>query len=172
MPKICNADGCSRFVFSNNFCQVHQYLRTDKKWLKSLLKEHKKGNTKPKIKPVSEKQSKKLREYEKGKKEKEKQLKENNEWCCIFCGEPFKEDDHPDWHHLFGRDGDLVSDMRFIFPSHTYCHITIYHWGSYSLLSSQRWYSGFLERLKKIDVKLYNKELRKKDKHEDNSTKR
>lgn len=162
MAKKCQAEGCSQAVFSNNYCRMHQYLRKDKKWLKTLLKQHKKGNTK--IKHVSDKQSKKLQKYEQGKREKEKQLKQDNQWRCIFCGEPFDDSTNPDWHHLMGRDGDLVFDMRYIFPAHTHCHIVIYHWGSYELLSSQRWYDGFLDRLKVIDEKLYNKEIRKRDK--------
>lgn len=46
MPKQCQADGCNRDVFSHNFCQAHQYMRKDEKYLKSLLKQYKKGNAK------------------------------------------------------------------------------------------------------------------------------
>lgn len=161
MSKKCQYEGCDRDVFSHNFCQWHQSARTDKKWLKSLLKQRKTTN---KIKPVSSKQRSKLIKYDKAKKEKEIRLKENNQWFCIFCGEYFNGDDKPDWHHTAGRDGDLVFDDKYIFPAHTYCHIIIYHWGSYDLLSSQKWYNDFLQRLKEIDIKLYNKELKKKDK--------
>lgn len=164
MPKQCKAEGCNMDVFSHDYCKWHQSMRNDKKWLKSLEKQRKNTSKQPKIKQVSDKQSRKLRKYEWGKKEKEKYLKEANQWRCIFCDEPFSDDDSPDWHHILGRDGDLVSDMRYIYPAHTHCHIVIYHWGDYALLSSQRWYQGFLERLKDIDIKLYNKELRKKDK--------
>ena len=55
MPKKCQAPDCDRDVFSNNYCQVHSYMRTDKKWLKSLLKQHKKGNTVIKSKPAKDK---------------------------------------------------------------------------------------------------------------------
>jgi hypothetical protein len=151
MPKICQHLECNNDVFSHSFCKWHQSMRTDKKWLKSILKQHKKGNTKPKIKPISEKQSRKLKIYEQGKRDKEKQLKEDNQWRCIFCDEPFSDDTNPDY------------------PGHTHCHIVIYHWGSYELLSSQRWYKGFLERIKMISEKLYNKEIRRKEKYENAS---
>jgi len=159
MAKICQAPDCDRAIFSNHFCQIHQYLRKDKKWLKTLLKRRKQGN----IKPVSEKQSQKLVKYEKAKKNKEQELKKSGEWCCIFCGESFSDNDHPDWHHLAGRDGDLVFDDKYFWPAHTNCHIIIYHWGTYALLSSQAWYNSFLDRIKSIDIKLYNKELRRKE---------
>lgn len=31
--KQCFFDGCNRNIFSNLYCRVHQYLRTDDKWL-------------------------------------------------------------------------------------------------------------------------------------------
>jgi len=160
MPKQCQEPNCNNDVFSHDYCKWHQTSRTDERWLKQSKKKQKQCF----IKPIADKQRQKLKIYEHGKRDKEKQLKASSQWNCIFCGDSFHDDDRPDWHHLLGRDGDLVSDMRYIFPAHTHCHIVIYHWGSYELLSSQRWYGKFLERLKMIDVKLYNKELRRKDK--------
>ena len=168
MPKICKVDGCDNPVWSTKagYCKFHMYkarISTKKKREYKYTREKQKSLKKA-IKPISDKQAKKLQLYEQGKREKEKQLKEQNQWCCIFCGQSFKEDDSIDWHHMFGRNGDLVYDMRFVFPSHTYCHISIYHGSSYDVLSSQRWYSEFLERCKEIDIKIYQKELRKRDK--------
>lgn len=160
MPKLCIK--CGKYpVFSHNYCKGCQMYRTDEKWLKSLQKQPK---TQSKIKPVSEKQSKKLQDYEKGKREKEKQLRASGEWNCIFCGKPFGDSPCDGWHHLLGRDGDLVSDMRYIFPAHTRCHLFIYHYGTYELLSSQRWYPEFLDRIKAISPELYEKELNKENK--------
>lgn len=31
--KICLFENCNRFVFSNDYCMGHQYMRTDDKWL-------------------------------------------------------------------------------------------------------------------------------------------
>ncbi|MCK5019842.1 MAG: hypothetical protein KAS32_22475 [Candidatus Peribacteraceae bacterium] len=160
MSKKCQADGCKNDVWSNLFCKWHQYLRTDEKWLKTVSKRQKRSV----IKPISDKRKERLEKYEQGKKEKEKQLKGDNQWNCIFCGEPLEDNDFIDFHHLFGRDNDIVFDMRYVFPSHTYCHIVIYHGSSYSVLSSQRWYEEFLTRIKTIDIKLYNKEIRKGEK--------
>jgi hypothetical protein len=164
MAKLCI--NCGKYpVFSHDRCKYCQSSRTDKKWLQKVLKQYKKGNVKPKIKQVSDKQSKKLQKYEQAKKEKEQELKQIGEWRCIFCGVPFGEDERPaGFHHLKGRDSDLVFDKKYIYPVHNYCHIIIYHWGSYALLSSQRWYKGFLERIKEIDIRIYNKEIRKGEK--------
>lgn len=57
MPKKCQALDCDRDVFSHNFCQAHQYMRKDEKWLQGLLKQYKRGNAK--IKP-KKKQTKSL----------------------------------------------------------------------------------------------------------------
>jgi len=61
MAKICNQEECNNPVFSNGFCQYHQSFRTDKKWLKSLLKQHKKGVAK--IKSRSDKPKKESKSF-------------------------------------------------------------------------------------------------------------
>jgi hypothetical protein len=33
MAKTCKKEGCNNPVFSTGFCNSHQYLRTDDKWL-------------------------------------------------------------------------------------------------------------------------------------------
>ena len=164
MAKKCKAPDCDRDVFSHDYCLAHNYLRTDSKWLKSLLKQHKRGNTRPTIRKVSEKQSKKLQQYEKAKKKKEQELKKANEWRCIFCGKYFGDDDNPDFHHLAGRIGDLIADKKYLYPAHTKCHIEDYHQATVEHIKTMFWYEEFLERIKLIDIDLWNKEKRKEDK--------
>ena len=160
MPKQCKHPGCQRDVFSNNFCLAHQRYRTDEKWLKSLQKQGKNKS----IKKVSDKQSKKLQEYEQAKREKREELIAENKWFCFFCGVAFKDDDSIDCHHLNKRTGIYISDKRYLCFAHTNCHVNIYHSGSYALLSSQIWYNSFLARLKEVSEPLYYKELKKGEK--------
>lgn len=159
MPRICQEPNCNRAVFSHSFCQWHQSSRTDKKWLKSLLKQHKKGNTR--IKPKSNKRMQEDIVYKKIKSVKEHQLKNDGQWRCIFCNIPFNEYEYPDWHHLAGRDGDLIVDPKYLWPAHTNCHIRDYHQATVEHMKRMFWYDGFLERIKNIDIDLYKKEMRK-----------
>jgi hypothetical protein len=36
MPKTCKYIGCKNAVFSNDYCQFHQFARTDSKWLATI----------------------------------------------------------------------------------------------------------------------------------------
>jgi len=66
-------------------------------------------------------------------------------------------------HHLKGRDGDLLTDKKWIVPCLFIPH-SHYHSLSVDKLSQLSWYAGFLKRLKEKDEKLYQKELDKKSK--------
>ena len=162
MPKQCQALGCTRDVFSHNYCKMHQSMRKDEKYLKSLLKQYKRGNAK--IKPKSDKRMNQDIEYRRIKKEREAEMKAKGEWRCIFCGTGFYDTEIPDWHHLKGRDGDLMVDPEYLYPAHTCCHIRDFHQATVKHMKSMFWYEGFLERIKNIDINLYNKEMRKEDK--------
>lgn len=161
MPKLCVH--CGKYpVFSNGHCKMCQKYRKDKKWLQGLLKQYKKGNAK--IKPRSEKRMIQEKEYRQVKKEREAELKANGNWRCIFCNVGFMDIEIPDWHHLDGRIEDKLTDGKYLYPAHTCCHITNYHQATVKHMKSMFWYSGFLERIKNIDINLYNKEMRKEDK--------
>ena len=162
MPKQCQAENCDRNVFSHNYCQVHQYMRTDKKWLKNVLKQHKKGNTR--IKHKSDKRTKEDIVYKKIKSDREYRLKRDGQWRCIFCNIPFVDSYTPDWHHLKGRDGDLMINPKYLYPAHTCCHIRDYHQATVDHMKSMFWYEAFLERIKEIDIDLWKKEKRKERK--------
>lgn len=162
MAKTCQHEGCNNPVFSNGYCSWHQSDRTDKKYLKSLLKKYQKGNAK--IKPKSEKRTQEDIIYKQVKKLKEVQLKKKGEWRCIFCNMPFSDYETPGWHHLSGRDGDLITDPKYLFPAHSNCHLRDYHQATVQHMKSMFWYEGFLERIENIDIDLYNKEMRKASK--------
>lgn len=154
--KQCKAEGCNSSVFSHSYCIGHQSYRKDESYLKSLLKKLKTG----KIKPKSSKRIKQDVEYKEVGLELEEELKAKGGWVCIFCGIPFSDYESYEKHHLFGRDGELMTDKKFIRPSHSNCHFT-YHQSTLAKLKSMFWYEGFLERIKIIDINLYNKEKRK-----------
>jgi len=159
--KQCSSEGCDNPIFSNDYCKWHQHMRTDKKWLKTILKQHKKGNTK--IKSKSEKRIDQDLIYKLAKAERKKELIAESEYRCIFCTLPFYDTVTPDWHHLKGRDGDLFIDKRYLYPAHTKCHIEDYHQATVKHMKMMFWYEGFLNRLKDIDIDLWNKEKRKED---------
>ncbi|ANS04890.1 hypothetical protein [uncultured Mediterranean phage] len=114
-----------------------------------------------KMKQESKKQQAKKRAYKKAKAEVEKELKAQNKWVCIFTGRPI-----PDyitwkdirWHHVLGRDGDLMTDKKFIRPyldenAHTGDYG--FHSKGVSELKSQYWWEGFMSRVKEIDYDLW-----------------
>ncbi len=103
------------------------------------------------IRPRSEKRMEQEKEYAKIKPE-------NKE--CIFCGIRFNKWEDKEKHHLKGRDGDLLTDRKYIYYVHMWCH-SAYHNKPVKRIS---WFSGFLLRLREVDRRLYEKELNKYDK--------
>ena len=111
------------------------------------------------VKQVSSKQAAKLRAYKRAKKEIEQELKESGKWVCIFTGQPIPDYvtwDQIGWHHLKGRDGELICDKKFIRPymsNHT--GENSYNDTPRSELRQQWWWDGFLNRIKEIDYDLW-----------------
>lgn len=118
------------------------------------------------MKQVSSKRAKALRVYNKIKAELEIELKEKGEWKCFFSGIPIP--DYFNWkdvpfHHLKSRDGDLLTDKKFIVPVNNQYHTGDegYHNKPFSHLQTLWWWDGFMKRLKKVDYDLwYNHKLR------------
>lgn len=160
MTKLCQT--CGKYpIFSKGLCK-YCYLKANS--LKQIKKVYKYTQAKQKaIKTVSDKRKTQLQEYERKKKEREIELKQEGSWKCLFCDTPFQENEQPSggWHHLAGRENSLLTDFKYVFPAHRHCHIDIYHGSTFAVLSNQRWYKTFMEKLKEIDIELYNKELKK-----------
>jgi len=112
---------------------------------------------------TSKKHQAKLRHYNKVKAELEQELKDKGEWRCFFSDTPIP--DHLTWkgiawHHGKGRDGDLLTDRKFIRPVANEYH-AMYHDKPTSFLKGQWWWGGFMKRLKELDEDLwYNHKLR------------
>lgn len=123
---------------------------------------------------ISKKQQAKLRAYKKAKIERAEELKEEGKWVCIFTGQPIPDyltGDKVRCHHLKGRDGDLITDKKFL----TFYIDENYHTGNEGYhntpvydknfpeksLCNKWWWSGFMSRVRDIDVNVwYNLQLK------------
>ena len=110
------------------------------------------------IKPVSNKRQAALRAYDRVKAELEAELKAKGEWRCFFSGLPLS--DNAVWHHIIGRENDLLTDKKFLRPVLHEYHVE-YHDQPFSKLKSEWWWDGFMNRLKALDENVwYNHKLR------------
>jgi hypothetical protein len=149
--KQCSVEGCTNPVFGKGYCKYHQYHRTDLK-VKTYIKN---------IKVVSSKRLSQLIIYSAAKIIAwDNALKTGNNRCFI-CNRQFNTKTIPDWHHLDGREEDLLLDQQFLRFAHRQCHEEIHNL-YYDLLKLKPWYEGYLQRLKEIDQKLYDKEYDKR----------
>jgi hypothetical protein len=146
MPKQCIVEGCGWNVFTHGYCKKHAYLYY---------------KNKPRIPKQSDKRKQQNKEYEKIKKRKIQEAKDNHEFKCWFCDEPFNHNDIPDLHHAFGREGDKMVDERFVFLVHNYCHVYQYHVYTYKQLCETHWYERWLDKIKTKLPQLWEKEMRR-----------
>jgi hypothetical protein len=83
---------------------------------------------------------------------------------CFFCNERMKSKEG--FHHIRGRIRENYLERRYLFPAHNDCHVWHYHQANMEDLMKEKWYNGFLVRLKNLDTHSYYKELKKQDKAE------
>jgi len=116
------------------------------------------GNT---VKKPYKKSSKRLKEeewYRQTKAQKKKDMIEGGYFRCFFSNKPLDPNKEYEWHHALGRKGALLYEYKNIFPVISKYH-TEYHSLDAERLMKTTWYRGFLKRVKKINHKVYNKEL-------------
>jgi len=106
------------------------------------------------MKQISDKRAVQLRHYNRIKAELEEELKARGEWVCVFSGVPLNENEPAIFHHLIGRENDLLTDKKFLRPVLHEYH-TMYHDQPFSKLKTMWWWSGFLQRVKAIDEDLW-----------------
>lgn len=112
------------------------------------------------MKQISSKRAIQLRHYEKVKQELETELKAKGEWRCFFSGYPLNTEEKAIFHHLVGRENDLLTDKKFLRPVLHEFHVK-YHDVPFSKLKTEWWWNGFMQRLKALDEDLwYNHVLR------------
>lgn len=124
---------------------------------------------------MNKKRQAKLRHYDKVKAELEQELKANGEWVCFFSGIPIP--DHLTWkevawHHASGRDGDLLTDKKFLRPVANRYHTGDEGYHNHAVtnkdhpeksLKNKWWWNGYMDRLKKMDYDLWRRERSKMD---------
>jgi hypothetical protein len=146
--KTCEHEGCTNPQFGGGRCKYHQYER---KKLGGDL------HVRKKPKPRTEKRAKDERYYSVVAKE----FFEDSDKKCFFCGD--KVDTFQGLHHFKGRTNDYLLDKRWWCVTHNSCHLD-YHNISVDKTSKEKWYEGFLIRLKNMDEGLYNKQIGKSEK--------
>lgn len=162
--NTCSIKGCSNPVFGGGVCKYHQYTRHMKGG--DLFKRAKKKPVEPrspaKGTPIP-KESKKRKEEHKYYKEVKQEIRQELEaikaYNCFFCGQPMGTEFG--FHHLMGRDGTWYLDKKYMVPAHNDCHVFKYHSFTVEQLLKEAWYSDFLSRLKSLDPKLWEKEMKK-----------
>jgi len=117
-----------------------------------------KSKNRPLIKPRTDKRKQQEAEYKKICDEIDREAIENKQMDCFFCGKPIKGSVHH--HHLDGRDGYRLTRKEYIKRVHPSCHVD-YHDKSFKSLP---WAGDYLERVKRIDEKVYLRDLWKLDK--------
>ena len=121
-----------------------------------------------KIKKVSTKRAVQEKEYAKIKKEKKEYMIDKGYYRCLFCNSKLdpEDDDDVGYHHLIGRDGELISEWSNIAPAHNLCHSHFHH-STVEQLMKGKWYAHFCNRLKEgaknneYFRQAYNNELRR-----------
>jgi len=111
MAKTCDAEFCNIQRWSGGYCQLHQWMRRDEKYLKSQAKKKEKQKEKlltaVPIRKVSKVQQKRDAEYSKNLPK----WKEENPFCVFpDCNRPTD-----DCHHVIGR-GIHTNNQNFMIP--------------------------------------------------------
>lgn len=121
------------------------------------------------MRKVSKKRAAELRHYNRVKAELEQELKSCDKWCCVFSNIPIP--DHytwkeVSWHHLNSRDGDMLTDKKFIRPCADIFHTGDegYHNHDITWLKQRSWWRVYLNNLKEIDTDLWYRETLKMEK--------
>jgi hypothetical protein len=95
------------------------------------------------IRRVGAKQAVKIRIYKKICDEKDR----IHDGICFITGEPTGE--KPEHHHMFGRDGELMIDEKYIVCV-KFGHSEWWHDRPFSELAKAYWWKPFLYRLKEL----------------------
>ena len=170
MGQTCKIEGCSNPTFGGGVCKYHAYTRQmrggDKYKAKVKQNEAKEARSPLKrirVPSVSKKRKNEQKYYAQHCKERTQELRDanNGKVYCFFTGEEIKG--AVTYHHLLGRSGDYYLDKDLLVPAENDVHIW-YHSATVEQLKKTDWYAGFLERLKSVSQKAYDKESRKSQK--------
>jgi len=123
------------------------------------------GSVAPKRYKIASRSPKRMegeKKYEAVKKQKRLDMIEGGYYKCFFTNRYIREEDEANglitWHHVLGRTGALLWDYRNIFPAYLEYHDR-YHHERVATLMKERWYKDFVNRLRQLNHKAYNKEM-------------
>ena len=114
--RTCSVFSCDNPVFGTDkrtgkgFCRFHQFLRVDKPPKK------RKPLKSSRIPVRSDKRAKEEEEYRRVCDKIDKELQEAGKFRCWFTDKPLSVDRKVSHHHVFGRDGDLLTEKKWIKP--------------------------------------------------------
>jgi hypothetical protein len=163
--KICKSCGEPRYLFGKGMCEscyrksrayaeVSDHVRNIVNKASASPVEPPKYKSNGKIPLHNKKRSTQALEYNKIIKEMDQQ----KGIVCFFCGGKMKEaEDH---HHIYGRDGDRLTDRANIVHAHRDCHSSYHDQSVHNI----HWYVDWLERISLSHPELYDKELIKYNK--------
>jgi hypothetical protein len=142
--KKCSEPDCNYDCFSKGLCRMHWLIKYGKPIKKSPYK----------IAKYSKKRKMQVVKYNYSIKQSNK-----SNQTCFFCNESILEAISN--HHILGRDGDNLTDNRYVVPSHNNCHVFIWHSWSVKRMAMLPWWEGYLERLKALCPEEYEKTIYK-----------
>jgi len=155
MKKLCKV--CNAYqVYARGYCKLHYfklYLAPKQKLKAKYPLPHKDAYKIPQRTPKRLKQEDEYRIKRKLFIEAKKS-ENKGKLYCIFCGKIITGE--PSLHHSNGRDNNKLLNVLNWYLSHNFCHVHQYHSMSWTKIP---WWNDYIDRIKKIDPDLYQKEL-------------
>lgn len=120
--KKCLCEGCRYPPWSHGYCRVHQKMRTDAKWLKSLEsarnKRKRPAKKTPVRRPIRHRAPRRAAQYAQYRIDRDEFLsRPENQMCRVY---PWLE--ATDIHHMKGKIEDLLLDQRWWLPVSRLAH--------------------------------------------------
>ena len=156
--KICKECGDEEYLFGLGLClrcyqkQKRKEAIEKQKQAHTALKVSKWGNTTFKRRKSQE------TAYTALCKQIDQEASDAGKFKCFFCSKDITG--AYSHHHLKGRDGDLLTDKRYIVLAHNSCH---YQYHNYPVKKIP-WFLDYVMKVKEIDSLLSYKEMLKYDK--------
>jgi hypothetical protein len=169
---ICVKCGEERYIFAKSLCAYHykqsQVTKQQIKRASKRLNKHSntpveppKSKSRPYIPLRTKKRSEQERDYHVICGILDKELKEQGRWHCWFCHEKFERlDMKVDHHHCMNRDGERLTEKKYLRVAHRSCHDDYHHQSVHKI----PWYKDWLSRIETELPELYEKEKLKLEK--------
>lgn len=149
--KRCISCGKMSYIYSHGEC-----LSCAKKTYAKNKKEIYRRKARKPIKRVSEKQKERNLLYRDARRRRIDIESREGKINCFFCGESI-DSGRIDCHHLLGRDGGRIAELKNLVLAHPDCHNGPQGWHNAPLsdLILRPWWDDFMKRLKKQNTEAY-----------------